>query len=70
MEDDILFDDDFNEDLPYVSLDLDIKDVKLILESISQNAKLCHHDPDKKESLEYMESFLTKVILEYNFRID
>ena len=51
MEDEILFGEQFDENQPYISLDLDIKDVKLIHECISQAKELCHHDEKKKESL-------------------
>tara|TARA_B100000085_G_scaffold13049_1_gene11249 strand:- start:295 stop:507 length:213 start_codon:yes stop_codon:yes gene_type:complete len=70
MEDEILFGEQFDESQPYISLDLDIKDVKLIHECISQAKDLCHHDEEKKESLKYFDDFFTRVILEYGFRIN
>jgi hypothetical protein len=70
MEDDTLYDDNFEEDIPYVSLDLGIEDVRLICESIAEQQKLCHHDDSKKENLKYLENFLQRVILEYSFRVE
>ena len=69
MEDNTLFEDGFDENQPYISLDLDISDVRVIRECISQCAELCHHDPNKKENLKYLDDFLSRVILEYHFRV-
>tara|TARA_B100002019_G_scaffold154729_1_gene133373 strand:+ start:254 stop:475 length:222 start_codon:yes stop_codon:yes gene_type:complete len=63
-------DKDFDESLPYISLDLDIKDIKLIHECITQAKDLCHHDEKKKENLKYFDDFFTRVILEYGFRVN
>ena len=62
--------EEFDENLPYISLDFDISDVKLIQEAVAQTAKSCHHDVEKKESLKYLEDFLNRVVLEYHFKVD
>ena len=69
-DEDTLYEDNFDENIPYVSLDLDIQDVRLIQECVSQSAELCHHDLEKKENLKYMSDFLARVILEYQFKIE
>jgi len=70
MEDEVLFGKEFDDSHPYVSLDLDINDVKLIHECISQAKDLCHHDEEKKKNLKYFDDFFTRVILEYGFRVN
>ena len=71
MDDDLIYEnEEFDENIPYISLDLGIEDVSLITESIRDAAKNCHHDSNKKENLEYLEGFLTRVMLEYRFRVD
>tara|TARA_B100000085_G_scaffold236179_1_gene224730 strand:+ start:153 stop:371 length:219 start_codon:yes stop_codon:yes gene_type:complete len=71
MNDDLIFqNEEFDENIPYISLDLGIEDISLITESVRDAAKNCHHDSDKKESLETLDGFLTRIMLEYRFRVE
>ena len=47
MDDDLLFqNEEFDENIPYISLDLGIEDISLITESVRDAAKNCHPDRD------------------------
>jgi hypothetical protein len=71
MDDDLIFqNEEFDENIPYISLDLGIEDISLITESVRDSAKNCHHDSDKKENLEHLDGFLTRIMLEYRFRVE
>jgi len=70
MEDDYLYEKDFDEDLPYISMDMGIEDVRQIHESISLHLQNWVSSPEKKESLEGLKDFLERLLLEYTFRIE
>ena len=70
MDDETLFNDSFEEDVPYVSLDLGIEDVRLICECISEKQQTCHDDDSKKENLKSLRNFIQRVILEYSFNVE
>ena len=56
---------------PYVQLDLDIMDVRVIYESIlyqSENSK--DMSEDGKIRIEAMKNFFSRVILEYNYSVE
>tara|TARA_Y100000004_G_scaffold135312_1_gene153124 strand:+ start:329 stop:538 length:210 start_codon:yes stop_codon:yes gene_type:complete len=60
-----------DDGLPYVQLDLDIMDVRVIYESIlyqSENNK--DMSEDKKVRVEAMRNFFSRVILEYNYSVE
>ena len=68
MDDDYLYEQDFNPDLPFVSMDMGIDDVRQIHESISLHLENWVSCPDKKERLEGLKDFFERLILEYTFK--
>ena len=70
MDDDYLYEQDFNEDLPFVSMDMGIEDVRQIHESITLHLQNWVSCPDKKERLEGLKDFLERLMLEYTFKVD
>ena len=69
MDDDYLYEQDFDEDLPFVSMHMGIEDVRQIHESISLHLQNWVSCPEKKERLESLKDFLERLMLEYTFRI-
>ena len=69
MDDDYLYEQNFNEDLPFVSMDMGIEDVRQIHESISLHLQNWVSCPDKKERLEGLKDFLVRLMLEYTFKV-
>jgi hypothetical protein len=69
MEEDNLYEQDFNPDLPFVSMDMGIEDVRQIHESISLHLQNWVSCPDKKERLEGLKDFLERLMLEYTFKM-
>jgi len=69
MEEDNLYEQDFNPDLPFVSMDMGIEDVRQIHESISLHLENWVSCPDKKQRLEGLKDFLERLMLEYTFKI-
>ena len=69
MEEDNLYEQDFNPDLPFVSMDMGIEDVRQIHESISLHLKNWVSCPDKKGRLESLKDFLERLMLEYTFNV-
>ena len=69
MDDDYLYEQDFNPDLPFVSMDMGIEDVRQIHESISLHLQNWVSCPDKKERLEGLKDFLERLMLEYTFKV-
>ena len=68
MDDDYLYEQNFDEDLPFVSMDMGIEDVRQIHESISLHLQNWVSCPNKKERLESLKDFLERLILEYTFK--
>ena len=68
MDDDYLYEQDFNPDLPFVSMDMGIEDVRQIHESISLHLQNWVSCPDKKERLESLKDFFERLMLEYTFK--
>ena len=69
MDDDYFYEKDFDENAPYISMDLGIEDVRQIHESINLHLDNWVSCPEKKERLEAMKDFLNRLILEYTFKI-
>ena len=69
MDEDNLYEQDFNPDLPFVSMDMGIEDVRQIHESISLHLQNWVSCPDKKERLEGLKDFLERLMLEYTFNV-
>lgn len=63
-----------NENVPYVELELDIRDVRAIFQSISGTLDTFADNTDEPEEYETrlvaLEDFLRRVILEYNFKVE
>ena len=70
MDDDYLYEQDFDESLPFVSMDMGIDDVRQIHESITLHLQNWVSCPDKKERLEGLKDFLERLMLEYTFKVD
>ena len=68
MDEEHLYEQDFNPDLPFVSMDMGIEDVRQIHESISLHLQNWVSCPDKKERLESLKDFFERLILEYTFK--
>ena len=69
MEEDNLYEKDFDENLPFVSMDMGIDDVRQIHESISLHLQNWVSCPEKKERLEGLKDFLERLMLEYTFKV-
>ena len=70
MNDDYLYEQDFDESLPFVSMDMGIEDVRQIHESITLHLQNWVSCPDKKERLEGLKDFLERLMLEYTFKVE
>ena len=69
MDDDYLYEKDFDENVPYISIDLGVEDVRQIHESISLHLNNWVSCPEKKERLEQIKDFLNRLLLEYAFKV-
>ena len=69
MDDDYLYEKDFDENVPYISMDLGVEDVRQIHESISLHLDNWVSCPEKKERLEQIKDFLNRLLLEYAFKV-
>ena len=69
MDEDYLYEKDFDENIPFVSMDMGIEDVRQIHESISLHLQNWVSCPDKKQNLESLKDFLERLMLEYTFKI-
>ena len=69
MDDDYLYEKDFDENVPYISIDLGIEDVRQIHESVNLHLDNWVSCPEKKERLEGMKDFLNRLLLEYTFKV-
>jgi len=70
MDDDYLYEQDFDENIPFISMDIGIDDVRQIHESISLHLENWVSCPDKKQRLEDLNNFFARLVLEYTFRIE
>lgn len=63
--------DDFNEELPFVELQFGIEDLHLLYKSVSVHLdKWPGGDPEEQERLQFLKSFLYRVVLEYKYSIE
>jgi len=66
--------DDYNtddENIPYVELELDIRDVRAIYQSITSSLdKVDDEEIGYAQRLTALEKFLSVVILEYNYKVE
>jgi hypothetical protein len=63
--------EDFNEDLPYIELQLGIDDLYLTYESVKYRyEKWPGGHPDEQARLAYLKDFLYRIVLEYKFNMD
>jgi len=69
MDEENLYEQNFNPDLPFVSMDMGIDDVRQIHESISLHLQNWVSCPEKKERLESLKDFLERLMLEYTFKM-
>jgi len=69
MDEENLYEQNFNPDLPFVSMDMGIDDVRQIHESISLHLQNWVSCPEKKERLESLKDFLERLMLEYTFKV-
>ena len=68
MDDEYLYEQDFNPDLPFISMDMGIEDARQIHESISLHLQNWVSCPVKKERLESLKDFFERLMLEYTFK--
>ena len=69
MDDDYLYEKDFDENIPYISIDLGVEDVRQIHESVNLHLDNWVSCPEKKERLEQIKDFLNRLLLEYTFKV-
>ena len=69
MDDDFLYEKDFDENVPYISMDMGVDDVRQILESLSLHSQNWVSCPEKKERLEELKDFFNRLLLEYTFKV-
>jgi len=70
MDDDYLYEQDFDENIPYMQIDMGIEDIRQIYESLCLHSENWVSCPDKKERIESLKDFFNRLILEYKFRIE
>lgn len=65
---------DNDENVPYVELELDIRDVRAISKAISFSlhgpSDNADTEDDFEERLIALENFIQRIILEYNYKVD
>jgi hypothetical protein len=65
------YESDENDDIPYVELELDIKDVHTIYKSVCLHLdNWSGEDEYENERLNSLKDFLYRIILEYKFAIE
>jgi len=72
MDDDWVYqDEEFNEDLPYVELQLGIDDLYLVYDSVKYRyEKWPGGHPEEQARLAYLRDFMYRIVLEYKFQMD
>ena len=72
MDDDWVYqDEEFNEDLPYVELQLGIDDLYLVYDSVKYRyEKWPGGHPEEQARLAYLRDFMYRIVLEYKFKMD
>lgn len=72
MDDDWVYqDEEFNEDLPYVEVQLGIDDLYLVYDSVKYRyEKWPGGHPEEQARLAYLRDFMYRIVLEYKFQMD
>jgi len=70
MEEDYFYEQDFDENIPYIQIDIGVDDVRQIYESLSLHSENWVSCPEKKERLEGLKDFFNRLLLEYTFRME
>lgn len=69
------YESDWEDDIPFIQMELDILDVHQLYESCIFHLDNLHHDDRKHDSykiqrMQAMKDFLYRMILEYKYQID
>ena len=65
------YDSNWQEDLPFVSIELDITDTYAVYKSICFHLdKWTGGDPYEQERLVMLKDFFYRIVLEYKFQVD
>ena len=70
MEDDFLYEQDFDENIPYVQIDLGIEDIRQLYESLTLHSDNWVSCEEKKERIDALKDFFNRLMLEYKYRIE
>ena len=70
MEYDYESDWDDMADVPYIQMELDIRDVHQLYKSISQQSENFTGDENEKERIDALKDFFYRMILEYKFQVE
>ena len=70
MEYDYESDWDDMADVPYIQMELDIRDVHQLYKSISQQSENFTGDKNEKERIDALKDFFYRMILEYKFQVE
>tara|TARA_A100001391_G_scaffold182201_1_gene148594 strand:+ start:889 stop:1101 length:213 start_codon:yes stop_codon:yes gene_type:complete len=70
MEYDYESDWDDMADVPYIQMELDIRDVHQLYKSISFQSENFTGDENEKERVNALKDFLYRMILEYKFQVE
>lgn len=70
MEYDYESDWDDMADVPYIQMELDIRDVHQLYKSISFQSENFTGDENEKERINALKDFLYRMILEYKFQVE
>ena len=70
MEYDYESDWDDMADVPYIQMELDIRDVHQLYKSISQQSENFTGDENERERIDALKDFLYRMILEYKFQVE
>ena len=70
MEYDYESDWDDMADVPYIQMELDIRDVHQLYKSISFQSENFTGDENEKERIDALKDFFYRMILEYKFQVE
>tara|TARA_Y100000287_G_C14162915_1_gene325698 strand:- start:497 stop:709 length:213 start_codon:yes stop_codon:yes gene_type:complete len=70
MEYDYESDWDDMADVPYIQMELDIRDVHQLYKSISQQSENFTGDENERERIDALKDFFYRMILEYKFQVE
>ena len=57
-------------DVPYIQMELDIRDVHQLYKSISQQSENFTGDENERERIDALKDFFYRMILEYKFQVE